>query len=248
MERRADMTIPYNNEGIPVYITCPKGSEPRPAVILIHEVWGLNDHIKSIADRLCKEGFLVLAPDLLAHTQMEKALNPSLQKVIFDEKEKLKHQTEIRAMWTPLKSSGFAKEAINKLRACFDYLINQKDIQKIGVMGFCFGGTYSFNLTIVEPELAAAVAFYGHFDHTDEELDLIQTPIMAFYGEKDTDLTKSLPDLTRRMKSAEKEFNYKIYPNCRHAFFNDTNELTYNKEAAQDAWNLALKFLNEQLT
>jgi carboxymethylenebutenolidase len=247
LDRRADMTIPYKKTGIPVYIACNNDRASKPAIILIHEVWGLNDHIKSIADRLCDEGFLVVAPDLLAHTDMEKAVNPSLQKVLFDEKEKLKHQTEIRAMWTPLGSPDFAKETITKLRACFDYLINQKDTGKIAAMGFCFGGTYTFNLAIVQPELSAAVVFYGHFDHSDEELDLIQAPIMAFYGEKDTSLTDSLPQLTARMKDAGKDFTHKVYPNCGHAFFNDTNELTYNKEAAEDSWDLALKFLNKKL-
>jgi carboxymethylenebutenolidase len=247
MDRHANMTIPYQNTGIPVYLTCKAGEEPRPAVILIHEVWGLNDHIKSIADRLCQEGFMVLAPDLLAHTKMEEVLDPSLQKIIFDEEEKLKHQTEIRAMWTPLRSPEFAHETINKLRTCFDYLINQKDISKIGVMGFCFGGTYSFNLAINQPELAAAVPFYGHFDHSEDELDLIDMPILAFYGEKDKNLMEHLPELEERMQKAGKDFTFKVYPNCGHAFFNDTNELTYSKEAAEDAWKRALNFLTVHL-
>jgi carboxymethylenebutenolidase len=247
MDRHADMTIPFKDGGIPVYLACKSGNKPRPTVILIHEVWSLNNHIKSVADRLCDEGFMVLAPDLLAHTEMEKALNPDLQKVIFDEKEKLKHQPEIRTMWTPLKSPDFAKLTIEKLEACFDYLLSQDNSGKIGVMGFCFGGTYSFNLAIYQQELAAAVPFYGHFDHSDEELGRITTPILAFYGETDTDLTGHLPELAKRMNQAHKDFNYKVYPNCGHAFFNDTNELTYDKEAAEDSWQRALDFLNKHL-
>jgi carboxymethylenebutenolidase len=247
MDRHADMTIPYKDTGIPVYIACKKSSGAYPAIILIHEVWGLNSHIKSIADRLCKEGFMVLAPDLLAHTEMEEVLNPSLQKVIFDEKEKLKHQTEIRKMWTPLRSPRFAQETILKLKTCFDYLLSQDNAGKIGVVGFCFGGTYSFNLAINQSELAAAVPFYGHFDHDDQELAAITCPVLAFYGEKDTNLINGLPELEKRTKEAHKDFSYKVYPNCGHAFFNDTNELTYNKEAAEDSWNMALKFLKDNL-
>jgi carboxymethylenebutenolidase len=245
MDRHAMMSIPYQGKGIPVYITCK--DENRPAIILIHEVWGLNDHIKSIANRLCDEGFMVLAPDLIADTEMEKVLDPSLQKVIFDEKEKLKHQTEIRRMWTPLKSPEFAASTVEKLRVCFEYLMAQENVSKAAVVGFCFGGTYSFNLAIAEPGLAAAVAFYGHFDHTDEQLELAEAPILAFYGEKDTNLTNDLPQLEDRMKQAGKDFTYKVYPDCGHAFFNDTNELTYNKKAAEDSWNVALKFLNSHL-
>jgi carboxymethylenebutenolidase len=245
MNRHAMMNIPYQGKGIPVYITCK--DENRPAIILIHEVWGLNDHIKSIADRMCDEGFMVLAPDLIADTEMEKVLDPTLQKVIFDEKEKLKHQTEIRRMWTPLKSPEFAAPTLEKLRVCFDYLMAQENVSKVAVVGFCFGGTYSFNLAIAEPGLAAAVAYYGHFDHTNEQIELLETPILAFYGEKDTNLIKDLPQLKDRMKQAGKDFTYKVYPNCGHAFFNNTNELTYNKEAAQDSWDLAIKFLNSHL-
>jgi carboxymethylenebutenolidase len=247
MDRQALMHIPYANSGIPVYISC-KDDTNRPAVILIHEVWGLNDHIKDIAGRLCSEGFMVLAPDLLANTEMEKVLDPNLQKVIFDEKEKLKHQTEIRRMWTPLKSPEFAKETVDKLQACFDYLLSLGNVKNIGVIGFCFGGTYSFNLAIAQPKLKAAVPFYGHFDHTDDEISKISCPVLAFYGEKDTNLTDSLPELEKRMKMAEKDFNYSVYPNCGHAFFNETNPLTFNKAAAEDSWKHALDFLHQHLS
>jgi carboxymethylenebutenolidase len=246
MDRHALMHIPYKDKGIPVYITCK--DEKRPAIILIHEVWGLNDHIKSIADRLCDEGYMVLAPDLIADTKMEEVLNPSLQKIIFDEKEKLTHQTEIRKMWTPLKSPAFAEQTMNKLQACFDYLLSHDQIGKIGVMGFCFGGTYSFNLAINQPCLAAAVVFYGHFDHDGHEVSRIMCPMLALYGEKDVDLTKGLPDLVARMKQAHKDFSYKVYPGCGHAFFNNTTELTYNERAAKDSWKRTLEFLQKNLS
>jgi carboxymethylenebutenolidase len=245
-ERRAGMSIPFNGTGIPVYITCK--DENRPAIILIHEVWGLDGHIKSIADRLCSEGYMVLAPDLLAGTPMEEVLDPSLQKVIFDEKKRLKHQPEIRRMWTPLKSPEFAKITIEKLRACYEYLAAQQNVNKVAAIGYCFGGTYSFNLAIAEQGLAAVVPFYGHFDHSDDELAMIKAPIMAFYGEKDANLVEQIPDLEQRMKRAGKDFTYKVYPNCGHAFFNDTNELTYNKDAAEDSWVRTLEFLGKHLS
>jgi carboxymethylenebutenolidase len=247
MGRQALMYIPYSSSGIPVYVTCKDNNE-RPAIILIHEVWGLNEHIKDIAGRLCEEGFMVLAPDLIANTEVEKVLDPSLQKVLFDEKEKLKHQTEIRRMWTPLKSPEFAKETVDKLQSCFEYLSSLKNVKNIGVIGFCFGGTYSFNLAVKQPNLKAAVPFYGHFDHTDDEIIKIVCPLMAFYGEKDTGLTDTLPELEKRMKMAKKDLSYKVYPDCGHAFFNDTNPLTYNKAASDDSWNRALDFLHQHLS
>jgi carboxymethylenebutenolidase len=179
MDRHSLLSIPYGEHGIPAYFACKDATE-RPAIILIHEVWGLNDHIKGIADRLCGEGYMVLAPDLITNTEVEKVLDPKLQKVIFDEKEKLKHQPEIRRMWTPLKSPEFAKETVSKLQACFDYLDSVNNTGHVGVMGFCFGGTYSFNLAINQPKLKAAAVFYGHFDHTHQEVSQISCPVIAF--------------------------------------------------------------------
>ncbi len=247
MDRRAQMSIPFNDSGIPVYLSCKDSDKIRPAIILIHEVWGLNDHIKSIADRLCQEGFMVLTPDLLTNTELEKVVKPEFQKILFDEQERAKHQVELRAMMAPFKSPQFATNTTDKLRTCYDYLLSQDKIGKIGVMGFCFGGTYSFNLSIWQQSLAAAVPFYGHFEHSDKDLSRIMSPILAFYGEQDTNLTDKLPELERRMKQAHKDFEYKVYPNCGHAFFNDTNPLTYNKPAAEDSWSRALEFLNKHL-
>ena len=89
--------------------------------------------------------------------------------------------------------------------------------------------------------------FYGHADHTDNELAQIKSPILAFYGDQDTALTEKLPALTQMMKKAGVDFTYKIYPGAKHAFFNDTNPITYDQAAAKDAWQLALNFLNKHL-
>ena len=70
---------------------------------------------------------------------------------------------------------------------------------------------------------------------------------MAFYGDRDTGLTDKLPALKAQMKKAQKNFTYKVYPGAMHAFFNDTNPITYNKEAAKDSWGMALEFLNKHL-
>lgn len=247
MSRQSMMSIPFEERGIPVYITCQDENKAQPAVILIHEVWGLTDHIKGIADRLCDEGYLVLAPNLLNDEDIKKVVKPELQKILFDPIERPKHQTEIRAMMTPIRSPEFAKQTVLKLQTCFDYLLSQDKIGKIGVMGFCFGGTYSFNLAIAQQELSAATAFYGHFEHSHQETERITCPILAFYGEKDANLIDSLPFVKQRMKDAAIDFTYKVYPGCGHAFFNDTNPLTYNKEAAEDAWKRTLVFLEEHL-
>lgn len=247
IEAHALITIPYDDTGIPAYLAAKPGQAVRPGLILIHEVWGLNNHIKDVADRLCKEGYEVIAPDLIAGTDAAAVVKQELVKAMFDSEEGARRQVELRAMMTPFGSTYFAEQTIAKLQGCFEYLAKKPIITKIGVIGFCFGGTYTFNMAINQNKLAAAVAFYGHADHSDEEISKISCPVLAFYGDLDTNLTDKLPQLQAQMKKAGKSFESKVYPGARHAFFNDTNPLTYNAPAAKDAWRQALRFLDEHL-
>jgi carboxymethylenebutenolidase len=131
------------------------------------------------------------------------------------------------------------------LKACFDYLYDLPESgKKVSVMGFCFGGSYSFNLAIEEPRLAVALPFYGHCDADTSDLEKISCPVFAFYGENDERLISGLDELKQRMSAAKVDFTSKVYPKCGHAFFNDTNRFAYNQPAAKDAWDLVLKHLN----
>jgi carboxymethylenebutenolidase len=241
------LSVPYGNNGVPAYLATAETKGTRPAIILIHEVWGLTSHIIDVANRLSAEGYEVLAPDLFHGTDVEKLVDPELAKVLFIPEERIKHQAEIRAMMTPIHSPEFSSSTVKRLQACFQYLKDMPQISKVAVMGFCFGGTYSFNLAINAPGLAAAVAYYGHCEHDDEEIARIQSPILAFYGSLDANLMEKLPDLQKQMQKMNKSFTAKVYPDAMHAFFNDTNPITFSPEAAKDSWNLALKFLSEKL-
>lgn len=241
------ITIPYAQRGIPVYRTCTDRQDEHPAIVLIHEVWGLTDHIKSVADHFCREGYEVIAPDLLAETGVQELATPELQRALFDPEEKLKHQAEIRQLMAPLSAPGFSEETIKKLLVCFDYLDSEPTVTKIGVVGFCFGGTYSFGLAAQQPQLSAAIPFYGHGEQWVGEFSKINCPILAFYGEADTNLNQYISEIEEAMKAAGKNFTYKIYPGVGHAFFNETNPLTYNKQVAKDAWERTLDFLGQNL-
>ena len=147
-----------------------------------------------------------------------------------------------------MQAPGFGEKTAAKVRACFDYLFAQPGVEgRVGIMGFCFGGTYSFSLAVHEPRLKAAVPFYGHADFSVEELKQIHCPILAFYGERDENLMASLPELQEKMKAANVDFTVQVYENAGHAFFNDTNRFAYNKPAAEDAWPKALAFLAKNL-
>ncbi|MGH7142330.1 MAG: dienelactone hydrolase family protein [Candidatus Saccharimonadales bacterium] len=238
--------LSFSGQSFPVYLAKPS-NEIKGALVVIHEVWGLSDHIKSIADCFSKEGYLVLAPDLLSETDIAEHAD-ELMVNLFDPVKRNEAQPKLRALMTPLQEPGFAEKTIGKLKVCFDYLYDISETgQNVAVAGFCFGGTYSYLLAVNEPRLKAAIPYYGHAPQDQSELKKITCPILAFYGEKDEALINELPKLKENMSAAGVDYKAIIYPDCGHAFFNDTNKFAYNQSAATDAWQQTLVFLSKHL-
>jgi carboxymethylenebutenolidase len=230
---------------VPVYVSKPK-DEVKAGLMVIHEVWGMNDHIRDVADRFAKEGYLVYAPDLLSNTGIEEQAIAQLQQDLFNPERKNAVQPKLRELMAPIQAPDFAAKTVNTLKTVFEQLYRDPAVRhKVAVLGFCFGGTYSYSLAVAEPRLIASIPFYGHSNQSANELANIQAPILAFYGEKDEALVSALPELENRMREAKVDFNYRVYSNCGHAFFNDTNPYSYNKDAAQDAWKRTLEFLSK---
>ncbi|VVB88020.1 Dienelactone hydrolase family protein [uncultured archaeon] len=240
-----NIIITHEKYQIPAYVAGKENN--RAGIILIHEVWGLNKNIRSLTDRLAAQGYIVLAPDLISQTGITEKIDQSILAEAANPATRDEAQKKMRAAMTPIRSEEFGKETIERLRICFNYLRQEYGLEKIGVMGFCFGGTYAYSLAASEPDLAAVLPFYGHAPEKEEELSRISCPVMAFYGEKDIALVQDLPRLQMSMKKLKKDFRFKVYPDTGHAFMNDTNPTTYNKEAADDAWREALKFLKAHL-
>ncbi|HEY5221406.1 MAG TPA: dienelactone hydrolase family protein [Candidatus Paceibacterota bacterium] len=239
---KKDLTI--NN--VPVYYSYPDDGKKHPGLILIEEIWGVDDHIKSVADRFAAEGYSVLSPELLPEGLLAM-LTPQLQKDLFDPEKRNETQPKLRAAMEPMSQPEYASGALATLKACVDYLLADSHVDgNIGVLGFCFGGTYSFHLAAHDPRVKAAVPFYGH-PPTDAEIPNIACPILAFYGDQDANLMQSLPAFKENMEKAGKSFEAVVYPGAGHAFFNDTNARAYNREAALDAWGKALAFLKAEL-
>jgi carboxymethylenebutenolidase len=233
--------------GFPVYRAEPDG-EPKGALIVIHEVWGLTDHIKNVADRFAAEGYLVLAPNLISDVDIERHMTPDMPKDLFNPKTRNAVQPKLREIMAPIQTDEFAEQTTQKLVTLFEQLSAEPGIDgRVGVVGYCFGGTYSFRLAVHEPRLKAAVPFYGHANFSSEQLKQITCPILALYGENDQNLMSALPRLKENMQAARVDFEVVAYPDCGHAFFNDTNPFAYNEAAAKDAWPKTLHFLEEHL-
>lgn len=221
----------------------------RGAVIVLHEVWGLVDHIKDVADRFAGAGYLAVAPDLMTPAGLDPAALAGLGEAFADPARRSAAQPLLRAAMAPLRAPEAAKLITGSLAAVFDDLqANPEYAGRIAVVGFCFGGTYAFALAAAEPRLAAAVAFYGHATFTDDQAAAIRCPILAFYGLDDAPLRAELPDLDAQLTRAGVDFTAESFANAGHAFFNDTNPVTYRPAQAQIAWERTLAFLTRHLS
>ncbi len=238
-----EITIGKGRHSFPAYFKEAAREGGKPAVILIHEIWGLNPNIRSIADRIAAEGFDVLAPDLMSGTGFTGGLDAQLVRDMHDPKRKDEAQKRLRAIFAPVHSPKFAKGAMSKLEKCRALLGKGR---KVAAVGFCFGGTYSFASACDLP-LKAAVVFYGRPPEPLSKVKGVRCPVLAFYGEKDHNLIDGLPALEKEMRKRGKDFTYKKYRGCGHAFFNDTNKRMYNRAAASDSWKVMLAFLREKM-
>jgi carboxymethylenebutenolidase len=238
------ITIDTREGAVPCYFTYPEDELKHEALIIVHEIWGLNDHTKDVAERYKNEGFVVLAPDLLSGTGIEGKIDQSILEEMKDPQKKDEAQKKMREILAPINSVEFGESTTNKLEDCFEYLKNNENTDgHVSIIGFCFGGTYAFSLALKEKGLKRAIPYYGRFPTDLDSIKDLNTPILAFYGENDKDLVDSVGSIQAKMDEYNKEFKYVIYKNCGHAFFNDTNKNMYNKEAAEDSWERALEFL-----
>jgi len=205
----------------------PSGDGPFPAVIVIHEWWGLNDWIREQASRLADQGYVALAVDLYrgrVATTAEEA------------HELMRGVPEDRA-------------ALD-LRAAFGYLKSLKNVKsaRIGAIGWCMGGGYALNLAVLEPSLAADVINYGHLAAERDTLKKINAPVLGLFGGQDRGIP---PDDVRKFEAAMKQLGKKadmvIYPDAGHAFQNPNNKGGYRPDDAADAWKRTVAFLDKTL-
>jgi carboxymethylenebutenolidase len=213
--------FPYDGGTAKGYLIEPEGQGPFPGVIVIQEWWGLNDHIKDIAGRFAKEGYAALAPDLYDGV------------VTKDEEQAGK-----------LMQSLDQGKALKNLDGAVDYLVGQANIHadRIGVTGFCMGGTFALLMACRNPKVKASVPFYGDVP-PEETLKNLLAPVLFFAGDQDQWINaEKWKRLEAALANFEKEGEVKVYRGAGHAFFNDTRPDAYDKEAAEDAWTRVTHF------
>ena len=210
------------------YLALPKGEGTHPALIVVHEWWGLNDWVKEQADSLASLGYIALAVDLYKG------------RVAYD-----------RDMAHQLYSGLAEDEGIATLVRATDFLRSRDDVraQAIGVIGWCMGGKFSIRLAAADPGIRACVMYYGAPITDPKTIAGIQATILGNFGGDDKGPTPDqVKAFEKALKKAGKKADFKIYPGAGHAFANVNNAWGgYREEAAKDAWARTVAFLKAEL-
>lgn len=222
---QAEMTkVPGKDVEMDAVVARPPGNGPFPAVIIIHENMGIdpqNDtagpHFNDLSRRFARQGFVAVAPNFYQRGGGPEA-NPG-DRV----------QEDMKALFAWLQSQPHVKN------------------DGIGCVGFCWGGGMSIDTAIANPDIDAAVIFYGR---NPEDLDKVQNltcPVLGIYGGEDKRITDNVPNLEEAMKRHGKQFEKIVYPGAQHAFFNERKGDRHDAAASADAWERMLAFFNEHL-
>ena len=197
-----------------------------PAVLVIHENRGLNPHIEDVARRAALEGFVALAPDFLS----PQGGTPE-------------DEDQAREMIGQLDQ----QQTIQNALAAVDFLeSHEATTDKVGVVGFCWGGALANQVAVNSPNVDAVVPFYGR-QPASEEVAKIKAPLLLQYAGLDDRINEGIPDYEQALKDAGVDYTIHMYEGANHAFHNDTNAARYDQEAAELAWSRTIDFLKQQL-
>jgi carboxymethylenebutenolidase len=209
------------------YLALPESGE-GPGVIVLQEWWGLVPHIKSVVDRFASAGYVALAPDIFRGVT---TTSPD----------------EAGRLLMALNIEQTAKD----LQTTADYLLRLEAVnsQKLGVVGFCMGGQLALLTATVSQSIGAVVDFYGVHPNVKPDFSKLTAPVLGIFGETDNFVSpEAARQVEAQIKQAGGTIESHIYPSAGHAFFNDTRPEAYSPEAATDAWQKTLAFLQEKLT
>lgn len=255
------------------YLSRPESaSTPLPAVIVIQEIWGVDEHIADVTERFAMAGYVALAPDLfsagggrppaLSFERIGRAkefLNtippPEWGSIMGDEarrREALSKVSDGEQVGETLGTifGGAARDMdahTASLRAAVAFLRSHPACEgrAVASVGYCMGGGLSGRLACEEPKLGAAAIYYGQAP-SREQVAEIRCPIRGFYGEEDERITSGVADFESALSDAGVDHELRVYPDTGHAFFNDTRP-SYRQQAARDAWGRTLQFFAEAL-
>lgn len=209
------------------FLAMPEGGGKHPALIVIHEWWGLLPWVEHNAEEFARNGYVALAIDLY---RGESTTDPKVA--------------------GKLAGSVPKDRAVTDLKSAFEYLKNMKNVDssKIGSIGWCMGGSYSFVAALTLPQLAEVTVCYGNLSSDPKEVEKIKAPVLCIFGKEDKVYTpESVKGFEAAAKKEGKSVEVHMYPGVGHAFMNPNNKGGYSKEQADKAWKVIYTFLGKNL-
>jgi len=226
-----NIAVPGSDTKLSTFIAYPERKDKAPVVIVIHEVYGLTDWIRAVADQLAGDGFIAIAPDLLSGKGPDGggtdafASRDDVVKAVRD-----LSPSQVVAMLDAVKGYGMGLPAASP---------------KFATVGFCWGGAQSFDYATVQPGLGAAVVYYGT-SPASEALGGIHAPVLGLYGEDDARVTTTVEPAAEKMKELGKVYVTHLYKGAGHGFLRAQDERSgANLEASRQAWPATIEFLKK---
>ncbi len=221
------VTYTSGAEEVRAFAVMPQSGGVSPAIIAIHEWWGVNDWVQQNAKKLAKEGYLVLAIDLYrGEVTADQETAHQLMRGLPEDR------------------------ALRDLQAAFAYLQSRDDVDKsrIGSIGWRMGGSYSLQAAVHLPELAACVINYGRLVTEAEAIAQIKAPVLGIFGGLDRGIpVKDVRAFEKQAQRSDKNLTIEIYSKSGHGFINENNARAYNAKDAAAAWEKTFAFFAEHL-
>ena len=262
-----DVIYKTADDSIKSYLTRPDAEKKHPGIILIHEIFGLDDHIRNVADRLAMQGYVVLAPHLFSSSKFSNILSQEniaaamkfMMSIPVDKQRDENYR--MQALESLKKEEREVVSRVNQvlfvnrptdlfteyLEYGVGYLKSLKTVgEKMGSVGFCFGGGMSINLGC-GGKIDGCIIFYGENPNPIEKIANAKGYVMGLYGGEDHRINSGVGNLVNALVKYNKPFTIRVFPGAHHAFFNDTRPQTYNKLAAEEAWKMVVDFFESTL-
>lgn len=232
-----EFSISRPQGSLPVFSARPEPEGSYPGLILIHEIFGVNEHIKDLCRRFARESYAVFAPDLFAFASSDLPDRGDLN--------------AMRTVWGSINDEQLFADLFALFNSCRK--TSYVKANSIGAIGYCMGGAIAFMFACRNPLLAWVVDYYGRIYYQDLTNNKprhpitytggLNCPFLGLFAGVDELIPEShIQDLQKKLLDLGKSSQIKVYPTAKHAFFNDQREF-YHYDAASDAWKLTLAFM-----
>lgn len=220
------------NDSVRAWVVYPETSEPAPVVLVVHEIYGLTNWVRAVADQLAADGFIAIAPDLLTMKNVPMGDNGEPDRQQATQQIRSLDAADVHRQLWAVAEWGMALPAAT---------------DRYGIVGYCWGGSTSFRHAVESDEVDAAVVYYGSSPDTTL-LGRIEAPVLGLYGGNDERVNATIPGARRTMEALGKTYDVHVFDGAGHGFLRQqSGQEGANAEATRQAWPLTIQFFREHL-